>query len=168
MPLSMYQASVPAFLQLLNSLSAILDKAEVYSAQRKIEPMVLLNYRLAPDMFPLSRQVQIAADHAKGCCARLAGREVPKYPDDEASFADLRARIARTVAFVQSFEPSDLDRSEEREIAITVAGQPMRFKGQHYLMNFVLPNFYFHATAAYAILRHAGLPIGKRDFVGAV
>jgi uncharacterized protein len=168
MPLSMYQASVPAFLQLLNSLSAILDKAEVYSAQRKIEPMVLLNYRLAPDMFPLSRQVQIAADHAKGCCARLAGREVPKYPDDEASFADLRARIARTVAFVQSFEPSDLDRSEEREIAITVAGQPMRFKGQHYLMNFVLPNFYFHATAAYAILRHAGLPIGKRDFMGAV
>ena len=168
MPLSMYQASVPAFLQLLNSLSAILDKAEVYSAQRKIDPAVLLNYRLAPDMFPLSRQVQIAADHAKGCCARLAGREVPKYPDDEASFADLRARIARTVAFVQSFEPSDLDRSEEREIAITVAGQPMRFKGQHYLANFVLPNFYFHATAAYAILRHAGLPIGKRDFMGAV
>ena len=168
MPMSMYQASVPAFLQLLNSLSAILDKAEVFAAERKTEPMVLLNYRLAPDMFPLCRQVQIAGDHAKGCCARLAGREVPKYPDDEASFADLRARIARTVAFVQSFEPSDIDGSEEREIAITVAGQPMRFKGQHYLVNFVLPNFYFHATIAYAILRHAGLRIGKRDFMGAV
>ena len=168
MPLSMYQASVPAFLQMLNSLSAILDKAEVYAAQRKIDPAVLLNYRLAPDMFPLSRQVQIAADHAKGCCARLAGREVPKFDDDETSFADLRARIARTVAFVQGFEPSDLDGSEEREIALTVGGQPMRFKGQHYLVSFVLPNFYFHATTAYAILRHAGLPIGKRDFMGAV
>ena len=129
MAMSMYQASVPAFLQMLTSLSAILDK---------------------------------------GCCARLAGRELPKYPDDEASFADLRARIARTLAFVQGFEPSDLDGSEERDIAITLAGQPMRFKGQHYLVNFVLPNFYFHATTAYAILRHAGLPIGKRDFMGAV
>jgi hypothetical protein len=123
MPLSMYQASVPAFLQMLNSLSAILDKAEVFAAQRKIEPEVLLNYRLAPDMFPLSRQVQIAADHAKGCCARLAGREVPKYDDDETSFADLRARIARTVAFVQGFEPSDLDGSEER-------GQARRARGR--------------------------------------
>ena len=168
MPLSMYQASVPAFLQLLTSLAAILDKAEVFAAERKIDPAVLLNYRLAPDMFPLSRQVQIAADHAKGCCARLAGREVPKWADDEASFADLRARIARTLAFVQGFEPSDLDGSEERDIALTVGGQPMRFKGQHYLVNFVLPNFYFHATAAYAILRHAGLRIGKRDFMGAV
>ena len=168
MPLSMYQASVPAFLQLLNSLAAILDKAEVFAAQRKIDPAVLLNYRLAPDMFPLSRQVQIAADHAKGCCARLAGREVPSYADDETSFPALRARIARTVAFVQGFEPSDLDGSGEREIAITVGGQPMRFKGQHYLVNFVLPNFYFHAATAYAILRHAGLTIGKRDFMGAV
>jgi uncharacterized protein len=168
MPMSMYQASVPAFLQLLTSLSAILDKAEVFAAERKTDPAVLLNYRLAPDMFPLSRQVQIAADHAKGCCARLAGREVPKWADDEASFADLRARIARTVAFVQEFEPSDLDGTEERDVAITVGGQPMRFKGQHYLVNFVLPNFYFHATTAYAILRHAGLRIGKRDFMGAV
>ena len=168
MPLSMYQASVPAFLQLLTSLAAILDKAEVFAAERKIDPAVLLNYRLAPDMFPLSRQVQIAADHAKGCCARLAGREVPKWADDEASFADLRARIAQTLAFVQGFEPSDLDGSEERDIALTVGGQPMRFKGQHYLVNFVLPNFYFHATTAYAILRHAGLRIGKRDFIGAV
>jgi uncharacterized protein len=168
MPMSMYQASVPAFLQLLTSLAAILDKAEVFAAERKTDPAVLLNYRLAPDMFPLSRQVQIAADHAKGCCARLAGREVPKWADDEASFADLRARIARTVAFVQEFEPSDLDGTEERDIAITVGGQPMRFKGQHYLVNFVLPNFYFHATTAYAILRHAGLRIGKRDFMGAV
>jgi hypothetical protein len=167
MPLSMHQASVPAFLQTLNSLSAILGKAEAYAAERKIDPTVLLNYRLAPDMFPLSRQVQIATDQAKGCCARLAGREVPRYADDEVSFADLRARIARTVEFVQSFRPEDIDGSEEREIAFTAGGQPLRFTGQQYLVGFVLPNLYFHATATYAILRHCGLSIGKRDFLGA-
>jgi len=118
-------------------------------------------------MFALARQVQIATDHAKGCCARLAGVPVPKYDDDEASFADLRARIGRTLDFVQGFEPSDIDGSEERDITLAVGGREMRFKGQHYLVGFVLPNFYFHATAAYAILRHCGLPIGKRDFMGA-
>jgi hypothetical protein len=166
MALSMYQASAPAFLQMLSSLSAILDKAEAYAADRKIDPSVLLGWRLAPDMFALARQVQIATDHAKGCCARLAGVEVPKYPDDETTFADLRARIARTIDFVQGFEQSDIDGSEDRDIAITAGGRELRFKGQQYLVSFVLPNFYFHVTTVYAILRHCGVPIGKRDFLG--
>jgi hypothetical protein len=166
MPISMYQASVPAFLQMLNSLAAILDKAEIYAAERKIDPSVLLGWRLVPDMFALARQVQIATDHAKGCCARLAGVEVPKYPDEETTFADLRARIARTIEFVQGFEPDDIDGSEERDLKITAGARELRFEGQQYLVNFVLPNFYFHATTAYAILRHCGLPIGKRDFLG--
>jgi hypothetical protein len=167
MPISMYQASVPAFLQMLNSLAAILDKAEAYAAERKIDPAVLLGWRLAPDMFALARQVQIATDQAKGCCARLAGVEVPRYADDETSFADLRARIAKTIDFVRGFEPDDIDGSEERDIAITAGSRELRFKGEQYLVSFVLPNFYFHVTTAYAILRHCGLPIGKRDFLGA-
>jgi hypothetical protein len=167
MPITMYGASVPAFVQMLDSLAAILAKADAYAAERKIDPAVLLDYRLAPDMFPLRRQVQIATDHAKGCCARLAGRDVPSYADDETSFEDLRARIERTVAFVRSLRAEDIDGSEEREIALTVGGRPMRFRGQDYLVGFVLPNFYFHATTAYAILRHCGLGIGKRDFMGA-
>jgi hypothetical protein len=168
MALSMYQDSVPGFLQTLNSLSAILGKAEAFAAERKIDPAVLLAYRVAPDMFALTRQAQIATDHAKGCCARLAGVDVPKYADHEATFADLRARIARTVAFVEGFEPTDIDGSEDRDIAFTAGGREMRFKGQQYLVTFVLPNFYFHATTAYNILRHCGVPIGKRDFLGMV
>ncbi|MGH6919284.1 MAG: DUF1993 domain-containing protein [Geminicoccaceae bacterium] len=166
MPISMYQASVPAFLQMLNSLSAILGKAEAFAAERKIDPTVLLGYRLAPDMFALTRQVQIATDHAKGCCARLAGVEVPKYADDETTFAGLKARIDKTVAFVQDFKPGDIDGSEGRDITITAGSRELRFKGQQYLVSFALPNFYFHATTAYNILRHCGVPIGKRDFLG--
>jgi uncharacterized protein len=166
MAISMFQASVPAFLQMLNSLSAILGKAEAYAAERKIDPAVLLGYRLAPDMFPLARQVQIATDHAKGCSARLAGVDVPKYADDETSFGALRERIARTIEFVEDFRPEDIDGSEERDIALTAGTRELRFKGQQYLVNFALPNFYFHATTAYDILRHCGVPIGKRDFLG--
>jgi hypothetical protein len=118
-------------------------------------------------MFPLARQVQIATDQAKGCCARLAGVEIPKYADDEATFANLRGRIARTIAFVESFEPAAIDGSEDRAITLTAGSRELRFAGQQYLVSFVLPNFYFHATAAYALLRHCGLPIGKRDFLGA-
>ena len=168
MSLSMYQASVPAFLQMLGALAGVLAKAEAHAAERKIDPAVLLNYRLAPDMFPLIRQIRIAADFPKSCCARLAGVEGPVYADKETSFADLRARIERTLAFVQGFQPEAIDGSEEREIALTIGGQPMTFKGQQYLVNFVLPNFYFHMTAAYAILRHAGVPLGKRDYLGAI
>lgn len=168
MTLAMFEAAVPAFLQTLNSLSAILGKAEAFAAERKIDPSVLLAYRVAPDMFALTRQVQIATDHAKGCCARLAGVDVPKYADHEATFADLRARIARTVAFVEGFKPTDIDGSEDRDITFTAGGREMHFKGQSYLVGFVLPNFYFHATTAYNILRHCGVPIGKRDFLGMV
>lgn len=166
MPLSMYQASVPAFLQMLASLSAILDKAAAHAAARKIEPAVLLNARLFPDMFAFSRQVQIAADFAKNTAARLAGVEIPKFPDTETSFEELKARVARTVEFVEALKPAQIDGSEEKEITFSVGGKPMTFNGQAYLVGFALPNFYFHLTTAYAILRHNGVEIGKRDFIG--
>jgi hypothetical protein len=166
MSMSMYQASVPAFLQTLNALSAILAKAAAFAAERKLDQAVLLAWRLAPDMFPLARQVQIATDQAKGCCARLAGVEVPKWADDETTFEALRARIAKTVDYVQTFAPDALDGSEDRAIVLTAGSRELRFTGQQYLVSFVLPNFYFHATTTYAILRHCGLPIGKRDFLG--
>ena len=168
MSLSMYQASIPAFVQMLNNLSAILDKAEAYAGNHNIDPEVLLNYRLAPDMFPLVRQIQIAADLAKGAVARLAGVEVPKHDDTEKSFADLKARLAKTVAFVQSFKPSDIDGSEDRGISLTLGEHTMSFKGQPYLVHFVMPNFYFHCTTAYDILRHCGVELGKRDFIGTI
>jgi hypothetical protein len=166
MSFGMFAASVPAFLQMLKNLSAILDKAEAFAAEREIEPEVLLNWRLASDMFPLTRQVQIAADFAKGTTARLAGAEVPKYADDETTFAALKARIAKTVKFVEGFKPKDIDGSETRDITLTVGGQDMHFKGEPYLVHFALPNFYFHATTAYNILRRCGVEIGKRDFIG--
>ena len=166
MSFGMFAASVPAFLQMLKNLSAILDKAEAFAAEREIEPEVLLNWRLASDMFPLTRQVQIAADFAKGTTARLAGAEVPKYADDETTFAALKARIAKTVKFVEGFKPKDIDGSETRDITLTVGGQDMHFKGEPYLVHFALPNFYFHATTAYDILRSCGVEIGKRDFIG--
>ena len=168
MSLSMYQASVPAFVQMLNNLSAILDKAEAHAKNRKVDPEVLLNYRLAADMFPFIRQVQVAADLAKGAAARLAGVEVPKHDDTEKTFADLKARLAKTVTFVQSFKPDDIDGSEDREINLTLGEHTMSFKGQPYLLHFVLPNFYFHCTTAYDILRHCGVELGKRDFSGAI
>jgi uncharacterized protein len=166
MTISMYQASVPVFLRMLGNLSAILDKAAQHAAQRKIEPSVLLATRLFPDMFPLLRQVQLTADFAKGTVARLAGAEVPKFPDTEASFEDLKARIARTVEFVKGFKSAQIDGSEGREITIPIGGQPHTFKGQAYLLHQAMPNFYFHATTTYAILRHCGVEVGKRDFLG--
>jgi uncharacterized protein len=168
MSLSMYQASVPALIQMLNNLSAILDKAEAYANIRKIDPEVLLNYRLAPDMLPFVRQIQIAADLAKGAAARLASVEVPKHDDTEKTFADLKARLAKTVTFVQSLKPSDIDGSEDREITLTLGEHTMSFKGQPYLVHFVMPNFYFHCTTAYDILRHCGVEVGKRDFIGTI
>jgi hypothetical protein len=151
-----------------NQLSAILDKAEAHAGNRKIDPEVLLNYRLAPDMLPLVRQIQIAADLAKGAAARLAGVEVPKHDDTEKSFADLKARLAKTVAFVQSFKPSDIDGSEDRDINLTLGENTMKFEGKGYLVHFVMPNFYFHCTTAYDILRHCGVELGKRDFIGTI
>jgi hypothetical protein len=166
MPLSMYQASVPAFLQMLKALSAILDKAAEHCRQRAIEPGELINARLAPDMLPFARQVQIATDHAKGAAARLSGRDVPKYEDTESSFDELKARIAKTVEFVTSIPAAEIDGSEAREVTLTVAGQPRSFAGQRYLVHSALPNFYFHVTTAYDILRHKGVELGKRDYIG--
>ena len=125
-------------------------------------------FRLAPDMLPFVRQIQIAADLANGAVARLAGVEVPKHDDTEKTFADLKARLAKTVAFVQSFKPSEIDGSEDRDIRLTLGEHTMSFKGQPYLVHFVLPNFYFHCTTAYDILRHGGVELGKRDFIGAI
>ena len=166
MALGMYQASIPAFVKMLNVMTAILDKAEAYAAERKIAPEVLLNWRIAPDMYPLTRQIQLTSDFAKGAAARLAGKEVPKYADEESTFAELKARVAKTLAFVQGFGPNDIDGSETRDVTLTVGGQEIRFKGEAYLVHFVLPNFYFHAATAYDIVRSFGVPVGKRDFLG--
>ena len=166
MNLSMYDASAPCFLKMLDSMNAILNKAHDYATAKKIEPTALLQARLYPDMFTLLRQVQIATDHAKGAVARLSGVEVPKYEDNEQSFEDLRARIAKTIAFVESFAPEQINGSEERPIELKVAGHELSFKGMEYLVGFALPNFYFHVVTAYNILRHNGLEIGKRDYMG--
>jgi len=167
MPMSMYRASVPIFLQILPALSAVLDKAAAHATAKKIDPQVFIDSRLYPDMFPLSRQIQIATDFAKGACARLAGVEPPKYADTERNFDDLKARIAKTVDFIKEFKPAQIDGSEERDISLMLGGQPQKFKGEAYLTGLVLPNFFFHATTAYAILRHNGVELGKQDFMRA-
>lgn len=166
MSLNIYQASVPAFLQTLNALSGILTKAAAYAEAKKIDPSVLVNARLAPDMFPLARQIQIATDHAKGASARLAGVEVPSYADTETTFADLQARITKTADFIKGLKPAQFEGGDTREVTLKIAGQEMKFKGATYLSHFAFPNFYFHATTAYDILRHNGVPLGKRDYMG--
>jgi len=165
-PHSMYQASVPALVHALNALSAILDKGAAHAKDKGIDPAELINARLAPDMFPLSRQVQIASDNAKGIAARLAGREIPKYEDTESTFEELKARIAKTIAFIKSVPASEIDGGEERQVALSTGGQPRTFTAQNYLVYFALPNFYFHVTTAYDILRHKGVPLGKPDYIG--
>lgn len=166
MSLSMYAASIPVFKQLLSSLSAILDKADAHVAERKIEPAALLQYRLFPDMLPFVRQVQIATDFAKGAAARLAGAAPPAYPDDESSFAELKARLARTLAFLDSLAPAAFDGSAQRPVSTGSGDKARHFDGQTYLLHYALPHFYFHVTTAYAILRHNGVEIGKKDYIG--
>ena len=166
MSLSMYQAGIPVAIRSLNNLSAIIDKAAAQCAARKIDESVLVNFRLAPDMLPFSRQIQIASDIVKGGAARLAGVEVPSYEDTEASFDDLKARIAKTVAFLQSFKPAQIDGTEDKAITLKGRTGDRNFTGVDYLTNFVLPNLFFHITTAYAILRHNGIEIGKKDFLG--
>ncbi|WP_027133341.1 DUF1993 domain-containing protein [Geminicoccus roseus] len=166
MPLSMYQASMPVFLRQLRSLSAILAKAERHAADRGEAPSLLIEARLAPDMFPLARQVQSASDAAKGAAARLAGVELPSFPDTEASFPELQERVAKTIAFLESVPAEKFDGSEVREIVLRPRGMELRFDGQGYLLTFALPNFFFHVTTAYAILREQGVPLGKLDFLG--
>ena len=168
MSLSMYQASIPAFLRILDNLTAILGKATAHADAKKIDPSVFVNARLAPDMFPLSRQIQIATDAVKGCAARLAGVEVPSFPDNETTFPELQERIAKTAAFLKTMKASQIDGSEERSVTIKLRGQDVTFKGQNYLLNFVIPNFYFHVTTTYDILRHNGVEIGKADYIGGV
>ena len=166
MTISMYAASVPVFKQMLSSLAANLDKAEIHIADKKIDPNALLQARLFPDMFPLIRQVLIAADFAKGACARLANVEVPKYEDTEQTFADLKARLAKTLAFIDTLSPAQIDGSETREITTSAGPNSKTFNGQTYLLHYALPQFFFHATTAYALLRHNGIEVGKRDFMG--
>jgi len=165
MTISMYQASVPVFVRMLKNLDLILDKAQAHAEAKKIGPNVLPGLRLIADMFPLSKQVQIATDHAKGAVARLAGVEVPKYEDNEQTVEELKARVARTIAFVESFRPEQIDGSEERDIAFALGPYDLKFKGMEYLVGFALPNFYFHMTTAYNVLRQNGVDIGKRDFL---
>ncbi|MDP1649380.1 MAG: DUF1993 domain-containing protein [Rubrivivax sp.] len=168
MSLTMHSASVPVFVRMLGNMLAWLDRAEAHATARKFDSVNYLGLRLAPDMLPFSRQIQITSDGAKGCVARLAGVEVPKWDDTEATLAELRARVLRTIDYVQTFAAGQIDGSEEREILLpTRQGEPLRFTGESYLKHYVLPNFYFHATNTYALLRHAGVELGKRDYLGA-
>jgi hypothetical protein len=169
MTFSMSKALLPVFEIELPALSGILEKADAYAAAKKIDPSVLLNWRLAPDMFPLVRQVQIVADQAKNGSSRLAGVEAPRYEDNETSTDQLRARLAKTVAYLKTLDAKQIDAAADREITFPLGpNNKGQMKGGDYLNHFVLPNFYFHLTAAYAILRHCGLDIGKRDFLGAI
>jgi hypothetical protein len=163
----MYRASAPVFLQHLPALSACLDKGAAFATAKKVDPSILLQSRLYIDMFPLVRQVQLVTDFAKGAMARLAGQEPPKYEDNETTIEQLMERIAKTVGFVKEFRPAQIDGSEERDISLTLGGQIRNFKGENYLFGFLLPNFYFHTTTAYAILRHNGVELGKGDFMRA-
>ena len=166
MPLSMYQVSVPVFHQLLESLSAVLDKAEAHCRASGSEPADLLALRLAPDMFTLTQQVQRACIHASGAAARLAGVDLPEEGDDEASFDDLRARIARTRTFIDTLDPEQINASETRTIEQPTRVRTLTFTGSDLLLHFALPQFMFHVTTAYDIIRHAGVEIGKVDFMG--
>ena len=166
MNISMYQASAPRFANTLGNLSAILDKARAHAAAKKIDEQVMLSLRLYPDMFALARQVQIACDSAKGAVARLAGVEIPKHEDTEKTFDELKDRIARTLAFIATVKAAQVDGSEGKEVVLKLQGREVSFKGMQYLLGFAWPNFYFHAATAYDILRHNGVEIGKRDFIG--
>ncbi len=166
MTISMYQASIPVYLQYLNSVSAVLDKGAAFAESRKLDPAMLLQARLYPDMHPLVKQVQIFTDQAVRGASRLAGKEPPSFPDTETSFAELKTRIQKAIAHVQSFKASDIDGSEDRDIVMKTPRGDMNFKGLQYLLAFSLPNFFFHATTTYSILRHVGVEIGKMDFMG--
>jgi len=166
MAISMYQASAPRFVNTLNNLAGILDKAQAHAEAKKIDPLVLSASRLYPDMFALSRQVQIACDTAKGAVARLAGVGIPKHEDTEQTFAELKARIAKTIAFIDTLKPAQVDGSEDRDVALKLGPREVQWKGMQYLLGFALPNFYFHVATAYGILRHNGVELAKRDFIG--
>jgi uncharacterized protein len=166
MNISMYQASVPRFVNILGNLSSILDKAQAHVEAKKIDAAVLPDYRLFPDMLPMTTQVQIACDAAKGVVARLAGLEIPVYEDNEKTLADLKARVTKTIAFIQSVTAAKIDGTEDKEIVIKRGDKETRYSGMQFLLGHALPNFYFHVTTTYNILRHNGVEIGKRDYLG--
>ena len=166
MTISMYQASVPVFIRMLGNLAAILEKAAAHCAARKIDPAVLLDYRLYPDMFAFARQVQVACDHARNGAARLAGMEAPRLENGERTFAELVARVRDTIAYLETFAPAQIDGSEAREVVVRRGETVNTYPGLDYLLNRTLPNFYFHVTTAYDILRHNGVELGKRDYLG--
>jgi hypothetical protein len=167
MPISMYSASVPIFVRMLGNLSRCIDKAAAYAEARRFDARVLVESRLAPDMLPFRTQVQIACDSAKLAVARLAGVEAPKFEDTEQTFDELKARIAKTIDYAKSLPASSIEGSEARPIAVPRRNaEPLRFDGESYLEHFALPNFFFHVTTAYAILRHNGVDLGKTDYIG--
>ena len=167
MAVSMYPISVPVFIKHLNGLSGCLKKAQAHYAEKKFDEASLMSQRFFPDMFTFARQVQSVSDHAKGCAALLAGIEAPKYEDNEKSLADLIARVEKTIEFLRSVKPAQIDGTEEKAITIKMRDRELNMKGIELLLNRSLPNFYFHTTTAYNILRHNGVEIGKRDFMGA-
>ena len=162
----MYDVSVPVFSERLRALALVLTMAEANATERKIDPQVFLAARLAPDMLTFTKQVQIATDHAKGAPSRLAGREVPRYEDNEATFAELQARVAKTRDYLATFKPAEFEGSEDKTVTLKIGGKDVELKGQKYLLDVAMPNFYFHITTAYAIMRHNGVPLGKGNFLG--
>ncbi|MEG4320011.1 MULTISPECIES: DUF1993 domain-containing protein [unclassified Microcoleus] len=166
MTISMYQASVPSLIRSLNNLAVILEKGAAHAEAKKIEPSVLIASRLYPDMFPLSKQVQIASDIARRGVARLAGLDAPAMADNETTFAELIERIHQTIAYLNTLTAAQIDGSEEKEIVLPMGKESMTFKGMPYLLSFILPNVYFHVTTTYDILRHNGVELGKIDFLG--
>lgn len=166
MSVGMYNAFVPVFIKMLGNMSKILDKAAAHCEAKKIPPAVLLGTRLTPDMYPLVQQVQVATMHVHWACALLTGQERPTLPNTEATFEDLKKRVDTAIAFAQSFKAEQIDGSEAREVKIVFPSRTLEFTGQNYLFNFTIPNFYFHYSMVYAILRQAGLSVGKTDFTG--
>lgn len=166
MTISMYQTLMPSIVRSLNNLMAILEKGAAHAEARKIDPSILINSRLYPDMLPLARQVQIASDIARRGAARLAGLEAPQMEDTETSFPELIVRLQKTIAYLETLTPEQIDGSEEKSISLPVGKETINFEGLSYLLYFILPNVYFHVTTAYNILRHCGVELGKRDFLG--
>lgn len=166
MSISMYQASVPRFIHMLGNLSAILDKAQAHVDARKIDETALTSFRLYPDMLPMARQVMIACDTAKGLASRLAGVDIPVYEDTEKTLAELKARIAKTIAYLQTFKPAQIDGTEDKDIVVKRGDKETRYKGMQFLLGHAVPNVYFHVSMSYAILRHNGVELGKRDYLG--
>jgi hypothetical protein len=166
MTISMYQASVPRFINILGNLNAILDKTQAHVDAKKLDELALTGFRLYPDMLPMARQIMIATDTAKGLAARLAGVDIPVYEDTEKTLPELKARIAKTIAYLQTFQPAQIDGTEDKEIVIKRGDKETRYTGMQFMLGHAVPNFYFHVTTTYAILRHNGVEIGKRDYLG--